>query len=152
MQAYVLRDEQLKEIGILEFSRASSKPHVDGEPSSFSSDREEIRTQAALLDGANDAIFLTALDGCISYWNKGAERLYGWSAAEAIGQDERALLRARYPLPYEELFNLLLQEGHWEGEVTRHRRGGEPLTVSSRWSLIRDADGSPFREWSSIPT
>jgi PAS domain-containing protein len=45
----------------------------------------ETREKAALLDLANDAIFVKAADGKISYWNRGAERLYGWTMSEALG-------------------------------------------------------------------
>src|SRR5208283_4164672 len=46
----------------------------------------KIREQAELLDTANDAIYVTALDGTILYWNQGAERLFGWTSAEALSR------------------------------------------------------------------
>ena len=103
-------------------------------------DQAELRKRAALLDLANDAIFVTDLDGTITYWNRGAERLYGWTAAEAQGKDEVQLLRAEFPLARDLLIDAFLQNGHWEGEVARYRKSGEPLIVSSRWSLLRDDD------------
>jgi PAS domain S-box-containing protein len=106
-------------------------------------DQAELRKQAALLNCANDAIFTTTLDGIITYWNQGAERLYGWTAAEAMGQDEKSLLHPKFPKPHEELTEKLLREGHWSGEVTRFSKAGEPLNVSSRWILLRDLHGGP---------
>lgn len=106
-------------------------------------DQAGLRTQAALLNCANDAIFTTTLDGIITYWNQGAERLYGWTGAEAVSRDEKRLLRTEFPTSYRELTERLLQEGHWEGEVTRFRKDGEPLHVSSRWTLLCDLQGTP---------
>src|SRR5204862_1940977 len=53
---------------------------------------ERIREQAALLDKAQDAILVRDLEGRICYWNKGAERVYGWSAAEVMGKNADDLL------------------------------------------------------------
>jgi PAS domain S-box-containing protein len=107
------------------------------------SDEVELRKRAALLDLANEAIFVTDLNGTITYWNQGAERLYGWTSADAVGEDDATLLRAEFPLAHDELINTFLDQGHWEGEVTRYRRNGEPVIVSSRWNLLRDNDGTP---------
>jgi PAS domain S-box-containing protein len=106
-------------------------------------DQAELHKRAALLDLANDAIFVTELDGTITHWNRGAERLYDWTAQEALGKNEAQLLRAEFPLAHDQLIEAFLQNGHWEGEVTRYRRSGEPLIVSSRWSLLRDNNGVP---------
>src|SRR5688572_31887916 len=46
---------------------------------------ERFREQATLLDIAHDAIYVRDLNGHITYWNKGAERAYGWTADEAVG-------------------------------------------------------------------
>ncbi len=107
-------------------------------------DQAELRKQYALLDCANDAIFTTTLDGIITYWNQGAERLYGWTAGEALGKNEMGLLCAEFSRPYSELMEQFLREGKWEGEARRVRKGGEPLTVSSNWSLLCDLHGVPI--------
>lgn len=145
-QAYLYRDEKGRAVGFIQTIREVKTSYQQNRSIGTAStrDQEELQKRAALLDGANDAIFVTALDGSITYWNKGAERLYGWSIPEVMGKDERELLSAEYPVPYTELVSLLLREGHWEGVVTRHRKGGEPLTVCSRWSLLRDAHGNPL--------
>jgi PAS domain-containing protein len=56
---------------------------------------ELLRQQAALLDLAHDAIVVRAPDGRIITWNEGATALYGWTAAEAVGQVTHDLLRTR---------------------------------------------------------
>jgi len=70
--AYILRDDELRDIGLIALIRDVSslrQPQVDRRASRLTPDQEEIRTQAALLKGANDAIFVTSLDGGITYWN-----------------------------------------------------------------------------------
>ncbi len=105
--------------------------------------QQELRKQAALLDLASDAIFVTTLEGAITYWNRGAERLYGWSASEAMGKRDLELLKAKLPLPYDQLLSQLLRDGEWEGEVIRSHRDGTTIEVLTRWSLLRDASGAP---------
>lgn len=63
----------------------------------------ELKEKAELLDLANDAIFVKTVDGKISYWNRGAERLYGWTMSEALGHSPAELLRSEYPIPLHEL-------------------------------------------------
>lgn len=146
-QACLLRDDAGNETGVIATLRDVTKRQfiggVSAEITENMRDRAELRQRAALLDLANDAIFVTDLDGRVTYWNQGAERLYGWTAAEILGKDEREVLKASFPFPYKEVVEKLVREEHWEGEVTRHRRNGEPLIVSSRWSLLRDLHGTP---------
>lgn len=96
---------------------------------------EKAQWYADLLDLSNDAIFVRDAFDIIIYWNKGAERLYGWLAAEAIGKRARHVLRSSSPqMDWEALANECRETGHWEGELVRYRRDGEVLTVSSRWT------------------
>ncbi len=102
----------------------------------------KYRHQASLLDMAHDAIVVRDLDDRIVYWNQGAERLYGWTAAETIGQGVRGRF-FRDPSRFDEAKRRLLAEGEWSGEIQHLTRSGEEITVSSRWSLMRSADGQP---------
>ena len=52
-----------------------------------------MREQAELLDRASDGIYVRGLDHRVRYWNRGAERIYGWAPAQAAGRDVRELLR-----------------------------------------------------------
>jgi PAS domain S-box-containing protein len=97
-----------------------------------------LREQSELLDLANDAIFIRSLDGTISYWNDGAERLYGWSRREALAKSLGSLLHTEFPLPFEEIKAALFRDGSWEGELIHTRRDGTRVIVASHWTLWRD--------------
>jgi two-component system, cell cycle sensor histidine kinase and response regulator CckA len=102
---------------------------------------EKIREQAALLDHAQDAIIVKDMNGCVLYWNKSAERIYGWSAGEAAAGNGARL--AGVTGVDEEAKACLLTKGTWIGELTTKNRAGRELKVESRWTLVRDAAGSP---------
>jgi two-component system, cell cycle sensor histidine kinase and response regulator CckA len=101
-----------------------------------------LEQQAALLDEAQDAIIVRDLDGCITYWNRSAERIYGWTAAEAKGRPLQELLEIA-PKVYAEGIQGLLADGSWVQEVTKTAKDGRQLIVESRWTLVRDEDGAP---------
>lgn len=107
----------------------------------------EILEKAALLDLANDAIFVKTANSTISYWNKGAERLYGWTMSEALGHAPRELLRSIYPIPLHEIESY----DFWEGELRQTRRDGTAIVVASRWTTLRDQNGVPTG-WLEINT
>jgi rsbT co-antagonist protein RsbR len=102
-----------------------------------------LREQAELLDLAHDAIMVRRLDGTITYWSRGAERMYGISKADALGRTSHSLLQTIFPRSVAEVEKLLLAEGYWEGELTHMGRGADPIIVSSRWALKRGQDGAP---------
>jgi len=102
------------------------------------------REQAELLDLTHDAIFVRSLDAHIIYWNRSAEKLYGWSKREARGQIPHELLDTIFPKPLSEIHDEVLQKGFWEGELIHQRRDGAKITVSSRWALRTDAAGDPI--------
>ena len=101
-----------------------------------------IRDQASLLDKAQDAILVRSIDHRILYWNKSAERLYGWRAEEVVGHSV-------LPLLYRNLTNFLaacdsvVRHGEWNGEILQHRRDGSEIMVEGRWTLVRDEHGQP---------
>jgi PAS domain S-box-containing protein len=88
-----------------------------------------------------DAIFLRLLDGCISLWSPGAERVYGWPASEAIGRISHELLQTQFPVPRAEIERHVLERGEWHGRLLQRRRNGQPLATDSQWSLFRDRQG-----------
>jgi two-component system cell cycle sensor histidine kinase/response regulator CckA len=104
---------------------------------------EQIREQAALLDQAQDAILVRDLDHNIRFWNKGAEKIYGWTAAEVIGKNVKDLLFKEPSVQFAEARKAVLADGEWQGEIRQTRRDGEEITVESRWTLVRDEKGQP---------
>ena len=97
--------------------------------------------QASLLDLTHDSIFVRNMDFYITYWNLGAQELYGWKPEDAIGKESQQLLRTVFPIPLEDLLAELLRTGRWEGELERTKADGTQVVVASRWSLRRDEHG-----------
>src|SRR6516162_8905672 len=109
--------------------------------------QKEVATrtqQASLLDLAHDPIFVRDMDGVITYWNRGAQELYGWTAEQAVGKRTQDLLRTVFPKPYEEIQEELLQTGRWEGTLEKTKADGTNVSVASRWSLQCDENKNPI--------
>jgi PAS domain S-box-containing protein len=104
---------------------------------------EVLREQAGLLDLTHDTVFVRNMNDVITYWNRGAEELYGWTREEAVSKVTHQLLQTIFPAPLEEINAELLRTGRWEGELVHTKRDGTKVTVGSRWSLQRDDHGRP---------
>jgi len=102
-----------------------------------------IREQARLIDQTHDCIFVRDMNDVITFWNRGAEELYGWSAEEAVGKKSRDLLRTVVPEASAKALEVLLTTDQWEGELIETKADGAEVVVSSRWSLRRDEQGQP---------
>lgn len=103
---------------------------------------QQVREQAALLDKARDAIHVCDLNGVISYWNQGAERIYGWNSSEAVGKLSEELIVSQVgPPPASREY--LAREKEWVGELSRVRKDGGAIIVESRWTLVCDDAGLP---------
>jgi PAS domain S-box-containing protein len=101
------------------------------------------RELAELLELTHDAIFVRGFNGRILYWNRGAERLYGWQRDEARGKIAHELLQTKFPKPIAEIVDEVVETAYWEGELVHRRRDGAEITVASRWALRTDAAGKP---------
>ncbi|MGA7075397.1 MAG: PAS domain S-box protein, partial [Halobacteriota archaeon] len=97
----------------------------------------------ALLDVANDGIIIFDLDGHIRYWNKGAERQYGWKQDDLRGELIHSLLQTVFPSPLEDITDHLFRAGRWEGELRHTTRAGVVVTVMSHWTLQYGARNVP---------
>jgi two-component system, LuxR family, sensor kinase FixL len=102
-----------------------------------------LRDQARLLDLTHDTIFVRDSNDVITYWNRGAEELYGWRPDEAIGKVSHQLMKTVFPAPLEDITAELLHTGRWEGELIHTKRDGTCVSVASRWSLQRNERGRP---------
>jgi PAS domain S-box-containing protein len=103
----------------------------------------ERTRQASLLNLTRDSIFVRDASDVITYWNRGAQELFGWSPEEAVGRQVNELLRSVFQTPIEEIHADLLRSGRWEGEFESTRADGTKVIVASRWSLQRDERGQP---------
>ncbi|MDM9384227.1 PAS domain S-box protein [Chlorogloeopsis sp. ULAP01] len=104
---------------------------------------QKIREQAALLDITTDAIFVRDLSYRILYWNSGAERLYGWLAAEVIGRNCCEFLYKQISPQTEEAFRTVVEQGEWQGELNQLAKSGQEIIAQTRWTLMRDEAGKP---------
>lgn len=100
-----------------------------------------IRRQASLLDQARDAIIVRDLAHRITFWNLGAERLYGWSQEQAVGQPVDRLLHPDRG-SFERATQAVLAHGEWSGEMVQHHRDGHSLETEGHWTLVKGEDGS----------
>lgn len=102
-----------------------------------------IRDQAQLLDKARDAISAFDLEGRVIYWNKSAEETTGYRVEEVEGKRIGDKLYAGRQDTLQEVWEHVLSEGEWIGELQQTRKDGRTVVVESRWTLVRDAIGNP---------
>jgi PAS domain S-box-containing protein len=102
----------------------------------------KLAEQASLIDEARDAIVQRDLEEKILFWNKGAERLYGWTAAEAIGR-KITDITYRNTEVYAAARTELMAKGEWSGELEHTTKSGKSVIVEARWTLLRDSDSQP---------
>jgi PAS domain S-box-containing protein len=103
---------------------------------------ELIHKQAALLDCAQEAIFVQDIKGSVLFWNKSAAQIYGCSAEEVIGQPF-ILVAGSSREQHAEAWRTVLEKGDWSGEFTERARNGREFMVEGHWTLVRDFAGAP---------
>jgi PAS domain S-box-containing protein len=103
---------------------------------------EALRKHAELLTLSYDAIIVWRLDAGIESWNVGAEKLYGYTESEALGQVTHELLRTVHPRPWPEVRAELFEKGFWEGELRHFTRDGREIVVSARKQIVEVDDGT----------
>jgi PAS domain S-box-containing protein len=101
-----------------------------------------LEQRAWLLEQAFDPIMASEFGGAITYWNDGARRLYGFTAAQAVGQVSHVLLQTIFPPGLAKIDEALREHGHWDGELRQRTKDGRWVTVDSRMSLVRQS-GQP---------
>jgi len=121
----------------------SSGGLAEGNAAAGAKSNEAFCEQGALLELAHDAMIVRDLAARIRYWNKAAERLYGWERGEAAGKIVHELLETKFPAPPHEIESIVLNKGEWQGELIHTTRRNTQVVVESRWALQRDADGNP---------
>jgi PAS domain S-box-containing protein len=103
---------------------------------------ERVREQADIINLAPDAIVVRDLQGHIQFWNKGAERLYGWTALEVDGRSVHDIFYD--PLgPFHAASIALEKKGKWSGELQPRCKDGSTVTVDARCTGVSDENGQP---------
>lgn len=97
--------------------------------------------QARLLDLSNEAILVRDQNDRITYWNRGARELYGYSAEQALGEVSHELLKTQHSEPLKRIHYKLQRDGRWSGELIQKRKNGTQVVVMSHWALDRDHRG-----------
>ena len=94
--------------------------------------------QAAFRALERTQAMVRGLDGTITHWSSGMQRLYGYGPEDAIGRRSHELLKTEFPRPVAEITNELIQKELWNGELTNYRKDGAHVCVASQWSLWRN--------------
>jgi PAS domain S-box-containing protein len=102
-----------------------------------------ILEQAALLNIATDAIMVRNLDQQVIFWNKSAERLYGWTAAEVLHCNINELFKTTPVTELTQAIATVVEKGEWQGELVKIKKDSTEAVVASRWTLVRDEQGQP---------
>jgi len=101
---------------------------------------EALRRQANILDLA--PVLVRDLQNRIILWTQGAEKLYGYTAEEALGRVSHELLQTVFPGPLDQIEQTLNTSGSWEGELLHRTRDGSRIVNASKWVLDRDRAGN----------
>lgn len=101
---------------------------------------ERLKEQAEFIERAHDAILMLNESNNILFWNKEAEKLYGWKAEEVMGKFSSGVLQTVFPVPFTELMQQVKNNKVWEGELIHTTKNGQKIVVESRWALIKGAD------------
>ncbi|MFZ3170267.1 MAG: PAS domain S-box protein [Candidatus Methanoperedens sp.] len=105
--------------------------------------QEKIRERASLLNITHDAIAVRDLEHRLTYWNKGAEGLYGWTEDEIKGKNANELLYKEESPDLMEAKKIVIERGKWTGELCQVTKDGKEIIVDSRWVLTYDRKGAP---------
>jgi PAS domain S-box-containing protein len=103
---------------------------------------EQLARQAALLDQARDAIIVKDLEDRVLYWNRSAERMYGWTSEEAVGKTSFELIHTDLK-KFKDVKDQLFRQGYAYTELEKKTKDNRGLLVETRWSLMLDVAGNP---------
>ncbi len=100
--------------------------------------RKQIEQQLQMLEQVSDAVSVVDLNGRITYWNKGAHRLFGWSAKEVLDHESSTLFGPTDPRLMEEIIHETNTHRSWSGELSKTTRSGKTIIVEHRRTLLTD--------------
>jgi len=105
---------------------------------------QQIKFQSNLLENVSDAVIATDMQYNIRFWNKTAEKQYGWTAEEVIGQPmEKFIINDYFGCSLDVILQKISQDGSWKGEVTQNRRDGVRIPIISTVSIIKNEQNQP---------
>ena len=104
---------------------------------------QALAEQAELINLASEAIFVRDLPGAITFWSRGSEVVYGWTAQETLGRNVQELLKTKFPVSRELVEADILEKGYWHGEIRHTTKAGNEIIVASRQALKRGDLGQP---------
>jgi PAS domain S-box-containing protein len=104
----------------------------------------KLREQASLLDRTQDAIVVRNLDRTLRFWNKGAERLYGWTADEVLGKTMETEMYRNPRMLINVMHQTVTNDGDWAGELEQVARDGSTVYVEARTTVVRDEQGRVY--------
>jgi PAS domain S-box-containing protein len=94
---------------------------------------DALKKQASLIDLSPDAIIVKKPDDTITFWNQGAQALYGWTSGEALGKKSHFLLKTAYSESIDSILKKLECNGRWSGEKVQRNKFGHAIIVASRY-------------------
>ena len=94
---------------------------------------EALKRQADLIDLTPDAIIIKKPDDTVTFWSLGAERVYGYTKTQAIGQKTSILFKTKSVQTRENIETSLKNEGKWSGEMAHQTKSGRELAIQSYW-------------------
>jgi len=100
-----------------------------------------LQRQASLIDLSPDAIIVRKVDGTITFWSKGAEKIYGWTKKQALGKNTHELLKTQFPQSFDSIISELENKHSWTGEVNHFTKDGRLLTMQSWWCAEKTDHG-----------
>ncbi len=105
--------------------------------------REQLLShQAYLINNVSDAVIAIDKYFFITFWNKAAEKIYGWKAEEAIGKTGPELLRTELiDTSREQAFKLVEEQGSYKLDIIHYHKDGRAINIESFFSTIRDEQG-----------
>ncbi len=88
-----------------------------------------------------NSVFIRGMEGDIRVWNRAAEKHYGWSKSQAVGNVSHRLLHTVFPCPLSQINFQLMTKGYWEGVLLHTLSCGRRVKVNSRWEIAAEGDG-----------
>ena len=105
---------------------------------------EKIKQQAALLDITKDAIIVYDFENIILFWNKAAEKIYGWPSQEIVEKADYSELFKSDQVNYNDLLQILLTDGYWEKELELQTKDNNKIIIECRLTLMYDSKNVPI--------